>query len=486
MSAGRLPVSLDDRNPTHLAGGRARTPEAPHPFALTREGDRARPGGGAAAGAPTGGHHLLDRLGPLDRWLTALRGVALLGGVGWWVLHPLAPEPRAQLGWLLAAFAATSVLLLAVQLRRPAWVRGLYRAAMVHDLLLIVVLVRLTGGLRSDLYLAFYLWIALHALYFGLPTGIGTAAAAGVLYPVTGIGLPGIEPSDLGLRIGFFLLVGIGMGAVAEQERRERRLIARLDRKLRGQHERLLAAQEHLVRSDRLATVGELAAVLAHELRNPLAGVSGALHVLRAQRSLPAEQQALLDDLQAQVARMDRTLTDLLWHARPPTPQVLVLNVNDVLERSLWFLAQDRGARIRVERHFAPDLPLLRLDAHLLHQAFLNILLNARQAMPDGGQLTVRTRYVQPGPRAAVEVEISDTGPGIRPEHLPHIFQPFFTTRAQGTGLGLSTAARIVAQHGGWIEAASEPGRGATFRIVLPVPAEVAGDVPHGLEAAGR
>jgi len=179
---------------------------------------------------------------------------------------------------------------------------------------------------------------------------------------------------------------------------------------------------------------------------------------------------------------MDKTLTDLLQHARPAQPQMVVLDINGLLEHSLRFLP--RG-NVEVVRQFDESLPPLEGDPHLLHQAFLNVLVNARQAMPQGGRLTLRTRLERPGGRA-VQVLISDTGVGIAPEHLGRIFQPFFTTKSQGTGLGLAIAARVIEGHGGRIEVDSAPGRGTTFTIALPVMVPARRSHEYAIETAGR
>jgi len=345
-------------------------------------------------------------------------------------------------------FLVFSVGLYVLNAMRPGRIALLYKVALVFDLAVVFFLVRMTGGFSSDLYLAFILLIALHAFYFGLGIGLGAAAAATGLYALAG-DWPPPQPG-FALRVAFFGLVGLCMGVVAEQARRRQQALER--------------QQEQLLRSDRLATVGELAAGLAHELRNPLAGISGALHVLGSRLAPGDDQAALLADVQAQISRMNRTLTELLQHARPVTPARIAVEINGLLEQSLRFLP--RGD-IRIVRRLGGSLPAVYVDPSLLHQAFLNILVNARQAMPQGGCLTLETR-VPPNRGFAVEVRISDTGGGIVAEHLTRIFQPFFTTKAQGTGLGLAIAARVVEQHGGRITAESSVGHGTTFTIALP------------------
>lgn len=426
-------------------------------------------------------------LEPLDLWFMGLRAVALVGATIWWAQHPLDPDPRQQLGWLLGAFAAYSLVLYVINGLRPGRLPLIYHVALVLDLAFVFSLVRMTGGMASNFYLAFYLLIALHGYYFGLPTGAGVAAAVTLIYPFTDVWPSPIALTDLELRAGFFVLVGVCSGALAERERRERRLVERLNRELKKRQEHLREIHQQLIHSDRLATVGELAAGLAHDLRNPLAGVSGALYVLSGQFPDDDSRQALLGEIQSQIARMNKTLTELLLHARPPRPQYLPLNVNEVVQQSLWFLPMAPGAGIEIMKQLEPNLPTLQADPNLLHQALLNILVNARQAMPNGGRLTVSTAVRGNGGEEAVEVGITDTGPGIPGEHLSRVFQPFFTTKADGTGLGLAIALRIVEQHGGRITVQSQPGAGTTFRIVLPVTAAGAGwSQDHVAEASHR
>lgn len=418
----------------------------------------------------------LDRWGrrmglePLDLWFLGLRAGTLAAGVGWWALAP--DSPRAPHLPILTIFFGFSVGIYLLNFVRPGRIALLYRIALVFDLGIVSYLVHITGGFASDLHLAFILLIALHAFYFGLRTGLLTAAAASILYLLAGSGPPPMP--GVALRVAFFGLVGLCMGMVAEQTRRRREALER--------------QQEQLLRWDRLATVGELAAGLAHELRNPLAGISGALHVLGGQFQPDDERQALLADLQAQIARMNRTLTDLLQHARPEKPQRVAVEINGLLEQSLKFLP--RGD-IEVIRRLDGSLPPVSVDPNLLHQALLNILVNARQAMPTGGRLTIETRMLA-GNGRPVQIRIADTGVGIPADHLSRIFQPFFTTKAQGTGLGLAIAARVVEEHGGRITVESAVGKGTAFTIALPsgppsaLPADRGGRGKDVAQSAGR
>jgi len=404
-------------------------------------------------------------LEPVDLWFLGLRAATFVAGLVWLAVSPEESQPQ-QLT-ILAAFFLFSTALYCVNALHPGWLTLLYRVALVFDLSSVFFLVKMTGGFASDLFLAFVLLIALHAFSSGLVLGVATALAAGGLYALAGAWPPPMP--GFALRVAFFFLVGICMGIVAEQARRQRLALER--------------QQEQMLRSDRLATVGELAAGLAHELRNPLAGIAGALHVLEEGLHANPEARALVADLQAQIGRMNKTLSDLLTHVRPAVPRSVEVDINEVLEHSLRFLP--RG-NITLVRRFDTSLPLVRVDPNLLHQAFLNVLVNARQAMPHGGRLTVETRTLGNGGRP-IEVRISDTGTGIAADHLGRIFQPFFTTKVQGTGLGLAIAARVIEQHGGRITVESFPGEGTTFTIALPgprVPQRTRG-VDYAVESAG-
>ena len=405
-------------------------------------------------------------LDTLDLSFAGLRTVTLAAGVAWWAFAR--DDSHAPPLWILIMFLVFSVALYLLNGIRPGHLAILYRVALVFDVSVVFFLTRATGGFASEMYLGFVLLIALHAFYFGLVTGVTTALGSSVLYTFAGdwpLPMPAFA-----LRTGFFLLVGLCMGLLSEAARRQR--------------EALEQRQEQLMRSDRLATVGELAAGLAHELRNPLAGIAGALRVLESQMRVHDERLAILADVQSQITRMDKTLTDLLRHARPAEPERRPVDVSLLLEQSLRFMP--RG-NIEIAQYFDPLVPALHVDPDLLHQAFLNVVVNARQAMPHGGRLGVRTRF-RATTHPVVEVIISDTGIGIAPEQLTQIFQPFFTTKPQGTGLGLAIAARVIEQHGGRIAVESTPAVGTTFTITLPVGpgAETQRSHHYAFESAGR
>jgi len=234
-------------------------------------------------------------------------------------------------------------------------------------------------------------------------------------------------------------------------------------RESREEIERLHRTQ--ISRAEYLATLGELAAGLAHEIRNPLAGIAGVIEIIGRDLPSTSPARAVLKDVRLEVAQINRILTDLLETARPHPPQICLSNLNTTVEHAVMLARQQVLSKpIKIELHQAPDLAEVEHDSDQIHQVLLNLLLNAVQAMEKEG--TVR---VEIGSRDdCATVVVSDTGRGIQPQHLPNIFRPFYTTRGNGTGLGLSLARRIVEEHHGRIEVSSVVGKGSRFEVVLP------------------
>lgn len=225
--------------------------------------------------------------------------------------------------------------------------------------------------------------------------------------------------------------------------------------------------QAQVIENERFAASGRLAASVAHEINTPLQSIQTALGLIRVANN---EDRATylgyaLEETQ-RVARIVRQLLDLY---RPSAAMLGPVDVNALIERLLLLISKRlRDQRITVERALAPDLPSLQGRADELMQVLLNLMVNAIEAMPDGGQLRIGTRFIG----RATGITISDTGCGITPQMQARIFEPFVTTKEDGTGLGLSICAQLVQQHHGTITVESQPGRGSTFRVVLPLHAE--------------
>jgi hypothetical protein len=234
-------------------------------------------------------------------------------------------------------------------------------------------------------------------------------------------------------------------------------------RESRAEIERLHRTQ--MSRAEHLATLGELATGLAHEIRNPLAGIAGVIEIVG--RDLPATSpaRAVVKDVRLEITRISRTLTDLLETARPRRPEVRRSNLNTTVEHAVMLARQQVLSRpIKIELQKAPDLPEVEHDSDQIHQVLLNLLLNAVQAVDGPGAVQVKIASLD----GYASVVVSDTGRGISPQNLPNIFRPFYTTKGEGTGLGLSLAHRIVEDHHGRIEVSSIVGKGSTFTVLLP------------------
>jgi signal transduction histidine kinase len=247
---------------------------------------------------------------------------------------------------------------------------------------------------------------------------------------------------------------------------------------------------ERMKERDRLAALGQMAAGLAHEIRNPLGSIKGAAQFLQptiktAGPSTPGkapaaadlgDQREFLNIIVEEVNRLNKIVSQFLDYARPYRGEQKPLEIADVLKKTLQLLAKEEASHFEITTAFAERLPPVRADAEQLLQVFLNLSLNALQAMPQGGRLLISTglrRATRRGAAAAfLEIRFRDTGVGIEPTDLKNLFIPFFTTKEKGTGLGLPISQRIIENHGGTIEVRSQPGEGATFTVLLPVEAD--------------
>jgi signal transduction histidine kinase len=241
-----------------------------------------------------------------------------------------------------------------------------------------------------------------------------------------------------------------------------------------------------LLRAERLAAVGRISAQITHEIRNPLNAIGLNAELLAeelADAAAPPECIALVQAIGREVDRLGAVTEDYLLFARLPKPALAREDLNEILSGLADFVRPEldaAGVALRLE--LDPELPALRADEGQLRAAFLNLLRNSREAMPGGGTIAVATRRAD----GAVEVEVKDTGPGIPAEALPRIFDPFYSTKEQGTGLGLAFAQQVVKEHGGTLRCHSVPGQGTTFTARLPRAPEERAPVAAGLgEALG-
>ena len=234
--------------------------------------------------------------------------------------------------------------------------------------------------------------------------------------------------------------------------------------------------QEQLARADRLATIGEMAAAIAHEIRNPLTGISGALSVLGRNFADDDPRRDILRETRLLIDRLNKSVEEILHYSRPSQPQLQVVSLTDIVDRTVSLLeGEARKARIQLIKESAEPLrgdgrlPTVNADPHQLQQVVMNLVLNAIQASSAGGEIHVRTgTFNNPAGQPCAHIEIEDSGKGMSTDEVAKAFQPFFSTKAQGTGLGLPIAKQIIEQHGGWITLRSTVGKGTCVQVELP------------------
>jgi two-component system sensor histidine kinase HydH len=327
-----------------------------------------------------------------------------------------------------------------------------------------------------------YIPIILAGVWFGTFGGVATALVAAVLYAphlILQLQLPRPEELDRMAEMVLYVVIGGLTGLLAERERWQREqtedALARLRRAhddLRQQSQRLTEIQEGLRQVERLSTLGELAADLAHEIRNPLAALRGTVQILAAEFSPDHRKHEFAEMVLAELDRLNGVLEGYLQvarsHARRGGCSDAVAALRTVAE-----LVQQQAQRhhVTIECHGADRLPVLMDDGQLT-QVFMNLTLNGIQAMPDGGLLRIECRALPAADgQQSGEISFQDTGGGIAGEHRARVFQPFFTTKPGGTGLGLNIARRLVEEHDGTLTLDATGEAGTVFRIRLPLAA---------------
>ncbi|UPU38255.1 ATP-binding protein [Geomonas paludis] len=362
---------------------------------------------------------------------------------------------------------------------RPAGlIKGGALFACVVAISLLHYLTPLRLGMLHDIFQRlYYIPIILAAYWFGFRGGIGCAILVTVAYAPHILfqwgGHIAMEMEKY-LEVILYNVVGGITGFLSQQERCRREELEQTAqgledsfRQLKSQSELIIRIEEQLRRAERLSALGELSAILAHEIRNPLASIRGTAEILMEQ-GVPAERRGeFLEILVKESDRLNRVVEDFLRMARPEPADKRECDINEELANMVTLLsaqASSCGVSLDLSRG---SLPRLVADPEKLRQAFLNIMLNAIQASPEGGTVRVATSCnLEAG---VVEIRFTDQGGGIAADAVAHIFEPFFTTKGSGTGLGLPITKKIVEGHGGSVTVASEPGRGATFKVLLPV-----------------
>jgi two-component system, NtrC family, sensor histidine kinase HydH len=314
----------------------------------------------------------------------------------------------------------------------------------------------------------YYLPIVFAALSFGWRGGLLTAVLAGASQ------LPHIVLSwqvalnyseDLIWEIPAFCAAGVLAGIAAERERSQQRALERTTAQLTQVYKELQDNFENMKRAERLFAIGQLSAGLAHEIRNPLASIAGAVGILMRNPDTGEKRTECLGIIHKECDRLNRLLTDFLEFARPRPPQYQEVDPTVVLDSVMDLASHAIGRKqIVLRKEVAGVLPRLRCDPEQLKQVLLNLVINAIQATDGRGEVTLRASRQND----KVLMQVKDEGCGIHPENLDKIFDPFFTTKDNGTGLGLSVVHQIVEQHGGLLTAESNRDKGMTFSLLFP------------------
>lgn len=352
--------------------------------------------------------------------------------------------------------------------RSPAW-----RTALLATICAIGILQYFTPlTVVHWLYIlqrAYYIPIVLAGLWWGWKHGLAVALLSGAAFA---IGTPSIwnvrrvDVLDQCLEIGVFCLVGLTSGILSDRQRSQERDLQKTTHQLLRTHLELQDNFENMKRSERLSALGQLAAGLAHEIRNPLASIEGAAAILQRENRNEERRIEFLEIIQKESRRLDGLLTRFLKFAKPPEPNLRSVEVGELLD-AVTSLAQHAipGCRLEIFEDVQPGLTTLQCDLDQMKQVLLNLVINAVQAMPEGGRVRLAMRQDE----NRITIDVEDEGSGVSQENVERVFDPFFTTKASGTGLGLPVADQIVRQHAGTLTISRNTARGATFRISLPL-----------------
>jgi two-component system, NtrC family, sensor histidine kinase HydH len=335
-----------------------------------------------------------------------------------------------------------------------------------------------SGQITSSFYLLPLLPLISAATYFGLSgTILSTLAACGVnLLQLVFLSwereyIPPEQMPELVLRLLWFPVIGFLTYQLAKANREKTLTLEATAKELAAANHSLKEAEAEMRRSERLAALGQLTAGLAHELRNPLGTMKSSAELLTRQVAAENEiAKEMAGYIAAEVDRTNSLITRFLDFARPQHLRLAPGDLTALLDSVVARFERESGAAssVSVYKNYSPDIPKVTFDAELLERALLNLLVNAAQASPAGSVVTVKTKAVETSAGPGVEIAVIDRGTGIDPKHLESIFNPFFTTKSEGVGLGLAIVNKIIDEHGGKIAVESAIGEGSVFRVYLP------------------
>ena len=358
-------------------------------------------------------------------------------------------------------------------MRRLPILRIVFLAVFIGGISLLHYFTPLQKLMLHDIYQRLYhLPIILAAFWFGLRGGLGCAFAVSLLYIPHLLFQWGMHPAlDLEryLEILLYNVVGGVTGLLSEREERQRNILEESNRTLQSQAETIVRIEDELRRAERLSTLGELSAVVAHEIRNPLGSIQGTAEILQDDYRPGDKKYDFIQILLKESERLNRVVEEFLRLARPrPTAMkdCYVLEELHAIATLAKIEAKNRKVTLELPKG---ELPLVKGDGEKLRQAFLNILLNALHATPSGGKVTVTAEMLKSEGADGINLTFEDTGTGISDDVKKLMFEPFYTTKDNGTGLGLSITRNIIEAHGGSIAVVSKEGKGTSVQLFLPL-----------------
>ena len=351
-------------------------------------------------------------------------------------------------------------------------------AAYVIKLILCALLIGQTDGIASSYYWVLVLPVISAATKLDAIGTIVTSAIAFGVYLAFWLRVPKDlyieDKAELVLRGVITLVAGFLAQQLSNETRIEARKAQAAADQLAEANRNLREAEDAVRRSDRLAALGQLSAGLAHELRNPLGTIkTSAEMLLKNVDSSNAVAREMAGYISSEVDRTNSLVTRFLDFARPLALRLEKTDLTQVIDRAIADVEKHQPPfDIAIYKNYSPDIPPFLLDGQLMERVLYNLILNAAQASPSNGSITVKTRQLN----GTVEIAVIDRGEGIDPEDLKNIFNPFYTTKSSGVGLGLAIVSKIVDEHGGKIAVESEPGGGSVFRVYLPFQEAMAED----------
>jgi signal transduction histidine kinase len=314
----------------------------------------------------------------------------------------------------------------------------------------------------------YYLPIIYAAIFFGWRGGLAASAASALCY-IPHILMAWHHMPEYALNqyaeIIVFFLVGTVTGVLADRGRKQRTELELASEKLAKVNRELQDSFEQIKRADRLSAIGQLSASLAHEIRNPLASIDGAANLIESPQTSDEMRRGSLAIIHKEIQRLNRLLTNLLDFARPRKPEFQPVDASRLIDAIINLAghsAEQKGIALR--KQVSTSVPSIECDPEQMKQVILNLTINAIQAMIGPGEVLLSAKQSN----SSVMISVSDQGPGVAEENLDKIFNPFFTTKEAGTGLGLSVVHQIVTQHGGVVNAERNPDGGMTFSLMVP------------------